>query len=69
MFMWGVHWLICMGNVTAPVTLILHLRFCRNIILFLDSRLTAYTQNELFEEVLLLFLDMEMEGVRPNEFT
>ena len=69
MFMWGVHWLICMGNVTAPVMLILRLRFCRKRILFLDSRLTAYTQNELFEEVLLLFLDMEMEGVRPNEFT
>ncbi|EAY99111.1 hypothetical protein OsI_21070 [Oryza sativa Indica Group] len=31
--------------------------------------MTAYTQNELFEDALQLFLDMEMEGVRPNEFT
>uniref|UniRef100_A0ACD6ATU0 Uncharacterized protein n=1 Tax=Avena sativa TaxID=4498 RepID=A0ACD6ATU0_AVESA len=31
--------------------------------------MTAYTQNELFEEALQLFLDLEMEGVRPNEFT
>ncbi|XP_006655610.1 pentatricopeptide repeat-containing protein At5g39680 [Oryza brachyantha] len=31
--------------------------------------MTAYTQNELFEDALHLFLDMEMEGVRPNEFT
>ncbi|XP_062197917.1 pentatricopeptide repeat-containing protein At5g39680 [Phragmites australis] len=31
--------------------------------------MTAYTQNELFEDALQLFLDMEIEGVRPNEFT
>ncbi|KAJ1291873.1 hypothetical protein BS78_02G349700 [Paspalum vaginatum] len=31
--------------------------------------MTAYTQNELYEDALQLFLDMEMEGVQPNEFT
>ncbi|KAL6618749.1 hypothetical protein ACP70R_033888 [Stipagrostis hirtigluma subsp. patula] len=31
--------------------------------------MTAYTQNELFEDALQMFLDMEMEGVQPNEFT
>ncbi|KAL5230254.1 hypothetical protein ABZP36_029030 [Zizania latifolia] len=31
--------------------------------------MTAYTQNELFEEALQLFLDMELEGVRPNELS
>ncbi|EMS58485.1 hypothetical protein TRIUR3_26170 [Triticum urartu] len=31
--------------------------------------MTAYTQNELFEEALQLFLDLKMEGVQPNEFT
>lgn len=31
--------------------------------------MTAYTQNERFEDALQLFLDLEIEGVRPNEFT
>ncbi|KAF8716151.1 hypothetical protein HU200_026427 [Digitaria exilis] len=31
--------------------------------------MTAYTQNELYEDALQLFLDMEMEGVPANEFT
>ncbi|CAD6332803.1 unnamed protein product [Miscanthus lutarioriparius] len=31
--------------------------------------MTAYNQNELYEDALQLFLDMEMEGVQPNEFT
>ncbi|KAK3137949.1 hypothetical protein QOZ80_5AG0362480 [Eleusine coracana subsp. coracana] len=31
--------------------------------------MNAYNQKELFEDALQLFLDMEMEGVRPNEFT
>jgi len=31
--------------------------------------MTAYTRNELYEDALQLFLDMEMEEVKPNEFT
>ncbi|RCV15594.1 hypothetical protein SETIT_3G069000v2 [Setaria italica] len=31
--------------------------------------MTAYTQNELYEDALQLFLDMEMERIKPNEFT
>ncbi|CAL4900751.1 unnamed protein product [Urochloa decumbens] len=31
--------------------------------------MTAYTQNELYEDALQLFLDMESEGVKPNEFS
>jgi pentatricopeptide repeat protein len=31
--------------------------------------MNAYNQTELFEDALRLFLDMDKEGVRPNEFT
>ncbi|KAK3148960.1 hypothetical protein QOZ80_3AG0210930 [Eleusine coracana subsp. coracana] len=31
--------------------------------------MNAYSQKELFEDALQLFLDMEMSGVRPNEIT
>jgi pentatricopeptide repeat protein len=31
--------------------------------------MNAYNQTELFEDALRLFLDMGVEGVRPNEFT
>jgi hypothetical protein len=55
--MLAARWLICMGNVTACDAL-LHLRFFREKMVFSwTAVMTAYyTQNELFEEALQLFL-------------
>ncbi|KAF7014515.1 unnamed protein product [Triticum aestivum] len=67
--MWAARWLICMGNVSVHVMLIpLEVLPEKNVVSW-TAVMTAYTQNELFEEALQLFLDLKMEGVRPNEFT